>query len=70
MTWHLDSANSMQEYINFYAHLHMLVDAQILQVLEALHSTGQQDRMLIFSLLIMANRPFPTQFGGKVLQRL
>jgi arylsulfatase A-like enzyme len=49
MTWHSEyNDTSMQEYVNFYAHLHTLVDAQILQVLEKLHSTRQRDTTVIF----------------------
>jgi hypothetical protein len=48
MTWHLDIANSMQRVRQLLFVPSHAGRRQILQVLEALHSTGQRDGMLIF----------------------
>jgi choline-sulfatase len=48
MTWNMSNDNSMQDYVNFYAYLHTLVDAQILQVLEKLDSRNLTENTLIF----------------------
>jgi choline-sulfatase len=46
----LDTAQSREEYVNFYAYLHTVVDKHIMTVLDTLQETGLMDSTIILRL--------------------
>ena len=46
----LDTAQSREEYVNFYAYLHTVVDKHIMTVLDTLQETGLMDSTVILRL--------------------